>query len=243
MVFGGTYAPGSEGNDFAREMVNYLRTTLHEVHPVAVLFDLTALEYVWGDAIAGLAMPLMEQDKPLHFLPSAIVAAGPTALALKPLLEPRWALGLAGMKLFGARKEALAYLEKNVYRQQRTRAQQERDMAKHGFDTWPVVEATLRSAVFQSEGLGAGPAAALRQIPFLEIIWGLVALVRGHQVRFLYTYIAGGQYRVGYADQFVRSTSDAPRLFGRVPGETIYVRYNPEKPAVSVALAWDNPGR
>ena len=111
MVFGGTYAPVSGNTEFARDMVPYLRSTLNDVKPAGVLFDLTALDYVWGDGIVGLAWPLMEKDKPFRFLPSAIVATGQTALALKPLLEPLIPLGLAGMKLFGTRQEAVAYLQ------------------------------------------------------------------------------------------------------------------------------------
>ncbi len=242
VVFGGRYAPGSEGNEFAREMVRYLRTTLNKVQPAGVLFDLTMLDYVWGDAIGELAIPLMEKGRqgPPHFLPSAVVATGQTARALQPLLQPKFLLGVAGMGLFGTRKKAVRYLEKTIRRERRMAARKERKV-KWRYALWPVVDATLRSFGWQSEGLDAGPAAALHQFLPLEVIWVLVELAGAHRVRFLYTYSTGGRYYVGYANRFVWSTTNTARLFGKAPGETIRVRYNPEKPEVSVVLGEDNP--
>jgi hypothetical protein len=242
VVFGGRYAPGSEGNEFAREMVRYLRATLNEVQPAGVLFDLTMLDYVWGDAIGELAIPLMGKGRngPPHFLPSAVVATGQTAHALKPLLQPKFILGIAGVRLFGTRKKAVRYLEKTIGRGRRMAARKERK-AKWRYAMWPVVDATLRSSAWQSEGLDAGPAAALHQFLPLEVIWAPVELVGVHRVRFLYTYSAGGRYYVGYANRFVWSASDTAKLFGKAPGETIRVRYNPKKPEVSIVLAEDNP--
>lgn len=241
VVFGGTYAPGSEGNAFAREMVDYLRSILSDRKPAAVLFDLTALDYVWGDAIGGLAIPLMEKDEEsgTRFLPSAIVATGQTARALRPLLERRFVFGLAGTKLFGTRQEAVAYLE-TVRPRERRRQGQEPAAAKRLDGPWPVVEAILRSATLPSVGLDPGPAAALHYLVPLGIIWGLVELVRGHRVTFAYTYSVAGKYYVGYAHRFVRNTSAPLELFGRAVDETIHVRYNPEKPAFSEVRAEDN---
>ena len=242
VVFGGRYAPGSEGNEFAGEMAGYLRATLNDVQPAGVLFDLTMLDYVWGDAIGELAIPLMDEGQhgPPHFLPSAVVATGQTAHALKPLLQPNFVLGVAGVRLFGTRKKAVRYLEKTIERERRMAARKERKV-KWRYALWPVVDASLRSSASQSEGLDAGPAAALHQFLPLEVIWVLVELIGGQRVRFLYTYSAGGRYYVGYANRFVWSTTDTARLFGKAPGETIRVRYNPEKPEVSVVLAGDNP--
>lgn len=110
VVYGGKYLPGSEGNEFCLAMINFLRTVMTEAKPAAVLFDLTALDYVWGDAIAGLAMPLLEEGTDSRFRPSVIVATGTTAQALAPLVE-QTLLGLAGMRIFSARHEAIAHLQ------------------------------------------------------------------------------------------------------------------------------------
>ena len=121
VVFRGTYPPGSAGNEFANEMVRFLRSVLAETNPVAVLLDLTGVDYIWGDSIAGLALPLFEGGKgiaalprPGAAIPGAIVAIGRTASALKPLLEPLVLLGLASVRLFGSRQEAVAHLEQAV---------------------------------------------------------------------------------------------------------------------------------
>jgi hypothetical protein len=80
-----------------------------------------------------------------------------------------------------------------------------------------------------------------RLFPPLRLVWLLVETVRGHRVRFMYTYEAGRKYNVGYISRFVSSPSDAPKLFGRAPGETVFVRYDPQAPGTSVVLAEDNP--
>jgi GrpB-like predicted nucleotidyltransferase (UPF0157 family) len=111
IAFGGTYPPGSEGNDFARQMFEFVRTLVTETKPGAVVIDLSALDYVWGDAIGTLSIPLFGTGK--DFRPVAIVATGRTAKALRPLLEPRFALGLLPcMALFESRREAVERLER-----------------------------------------------------------------------------------------------------------------------------------
>lgn len=110
VAFSGIYLPGSQGNECGLAMIDFLRSVLAKTKLAGILFDLTALDYVWGDTIAGLAMPLFEKGK--GFRPSVIVATGRTARALGPLLEPRILLGLAGMKLFDSRDEALAHLQR-----------------------------------------------------------------------------------------------------------------------------------
>jgi hypothetical protein len=82
--------------------------------------------------------------------------------------------------------------------------------------------------------------ALFRLFPPLALVWVLVEIVRGHRVRFLYTYQAGGNYHAGYITQFLSSPGD-PRLFGRAPGETIFARYDPQAPGTSVVLAEGNP--
>ena len=108
--FGGVYSPDAAGVAFADAMIQSLRSALAETRAAGVVLDLTALDYVWGDTICGLAMPLLDKGK--GFRPAAIVAAGRTAKALEPLLAPNFLLGMAGMKLVRTREEALAHLER-----------------------------------------------------------------------------------------------------------------------------------
>lgn len=107
--FGGTYPPGSAGNDFAQWMVRCLRRVLAETGAAGVILDLSELDYSMGDAIGGLAAPLMEAG---CRRPAAIVANGSTARALEPLLAPNYILGVAGIKLFSTREDALARLRR-----------------------------------------------------------------------------------------------------------------------------------
>src|SRR5262245_46127175 len=94
VAFGGKYPPGSDGNGFAAEMVDYLRSVLAVSNASAILFDLRNLDYAWGDAICGLALALR---KDRVFRPSAIVAGDHAARALEPLVGPRTVFGIAGM--------------------------------------------------------------------------------------------------------------------------------------------------
>jgi len=110
VTFPGTYRPGSEGNDDAATMVAYLRYVLSATKPAAVIFDVRDLEYSWGDGIGGLALALFERST--SFCPSAIVAVGPTARSLQPLLDRPFAFGIAGTKMFGTVPEAIAHLER-----------------------------------------------------------------------------------------------------------------------------------
>lgn len=108
--FEGTYPPGSAGNEFAREMEQFVRSTLRETSANAVMLDLTELDYEWGDAIAGMAIPFLERRPTV--IPVAIVASPPTAAALRPLLVPNSAMGVAGFMMFDKHPEAIAHLEK-----------------------------------------------------------------------------------------------------------------------------------
>jgi hypothetical protein len=109
VAFFGKYPPGSDGNQCAAEMITYLRSVLNATAAAAILFDFRALDYTWGDAIGGLAWALRVDAA--TFLPSAIVATGPTARALEPLLGPKFIFGIAGTKMFGSMPEAVGYLE------------------------------------------------------------------------------------------------------------------------------------
>jgi hypothetical protein len=79
------------------------------VQPKGVIFDLLGLEYEWGNAICGLALPLVRKDR--SFRPSCIVAQGKTAAALRGLLLPSTIFGLAGTQLLESAEEALGLLE------------------------------------------------------------------------------------------------------------------------------------
>lgn len=107
--FGGLYPLGAEGVEFGRAMVGFLRSVLAETNAAGVIFDLTALEYVWGDGIGELGMALFEKGR--GFRPAAIVAMGGTAHALEPLCEPNLLLGIAGVKIVRTRDEARAQVE------------------------------------------------------------------------------------------------------------------------------------
>jgi len=115
VAFAGEYPPGSSGNEFARDMVSYLESTLGATNAAAVLFDFRNLDYTFGDAICALARPLRLATSRLR--PSAIVASGPTAHALEPLLGPNWLFGIVGTKMFSAMPEAIAYLEEMLARE------------------------------------------------------------------------------------------------------------------------------
>jgi hypothetical protein len=110
------------------------------------------------------------------------------------------------------------------------------------YSNWQVVKATLRSGVVRADDTGIALLDFMHHIfPPLAIITALVLWVRGHRADFLYTYAAMGKYYTGSARRFVRNIEQTPRLHGRAPGEAIFVRFDPDKPAVSIVLASDNP--
>lgn len=76
--------------------------------PSAVVFDLLDLEYRSGDAVCQLAGPLLREDGTV--LPAQLVAQGPTADAIAPLLEPGFLLGLAKVALTDSLDQALREL-------------------------------------------------------------------------------------------------------------------------------------
>jgi hypothetical protein len=106
--FRGLYPPGSLGDEHAHQMRDYLAAVVAEAEPAAALLDLTALEYEFGDALGGLALPLQTRAKGCR--PFCIVATGRTAEAVRPLVGPNWLIGILGGKLFETRQEAVAYL-------------------------------------------------------------------------------------------------------------------------------------
>ena len=86
------------------------RTSDHQA--AAVVFDLSDLVYVWGDAICGIVDPLHREAG--GFLPSCIVARGATAVALSGLVQPHTIFGLAGTALVERVGEALERLRVRI---------------------------------------------------------------------------------------------------------------------------------
>ncbi len=111
LVFDGYYPPGSKGNAIAHAMMEYTLDNFNRHSPKAILFDFTKLDYVWGDAICGVVMPLAAKrhEIPLSF-PTCVLANGRTHEALGPLFEKNVCFGLVGAKLFKDYAQAIEYL-------------------------------------------------------------------------------------------------------------------------------------
>lgn len=97
----GFYPPGSAGNEHARVMQNQVSNKINEIQPSAVLFDLSGLDYVWGDTICCLAVTTIQ-----HSLPSCIYATGRTATALEGIFS----IFKPHVKLFRDHENAIVYL-------------------------------------------------------------------------------------------------------------------------------------
>ena len=110
--FSGDYPPGSAANDVARAMETAVTKALREFAPVAVIFDLSNLRYVWGDAICTIFMPLRKRTRDFDFLPSCVVAQGETRKALTRLMAPNCVPGIAKSMLFPEIEQALEHLIK-----------------------------------------------------------------------------------------------------------------------------------
>jgi hypothetical protein len=107
---------------------------------------------------------------------------------------------------------------------------------------WPVVDATLRSGVIVFAGEGVALVHFLEHLLPIALVFVLPILaVRGHRANFLYTYVVKGKYYTGIATRFVRGKNGEPDLCGCIPNDPIRIRYNPEKPNLSVVLEVDNP--
>jgi hypothetical protein len=111
IAFRGTYPPGSAGNPMAAVMRQYVEEGLALHQPAAILFDLTQLDYVWGDAVSRIALPILQQRQIAPATcPVCVVAAGKTAEALKPLFAPTFFFGIARAQLAGSIDEGLRIL-------------------------------------------------------------------------------------------------------------------------------------
>jgi hypothetical protein len=106
----GDYPPGSVGNEAAQQMKTDVTNAVAEFSPVAVVFDLSELKYVWGDAIAGIFWALRRSSH--DFLLSAVVARGETRKALMDLLTQTRVLNIFHTDFFDGIDQALGYLDK-----------------------------------------------------------------------------------------------------------------------------------
>lgn len=106
--FRGFYPQGSLGNLHAELIRAYVSRVVGRVGPAAVLFDLTDLEYKWGDAIGTMVLPLRQKD--MTFTQFCLVAVGFTAVALRPLFATNFIFGAAGGKLFDSGRDAVTHL-------------------------------------------------------------------------------------------------------------------------------------
>jgi hypothetical protein len=110
IVFSGSYGEGSQGNPEAREMAAYVMAVVKNDRPAAILFNLTNLQYEFGDG--GIALPLMLNEKSV--IPACFVANGTTAQALQWFFQRDVIFGIAGFKLFPDREQGLAFLKERT---------------------------------------------------------------------------------------------------------------------------------
>lgn len=110
ICFEGKYPPGSLGNEHAQKMIDFARKRIEAEKPGAVLYNLRQLNYAWGDAIVGLARPLVDTEHKT-ILPACIYAEGGTAAALKALLP---AFVDYEVELFQDRDAALERLQERL---------------------------------------------------------------------------------------------------------------------------------
>ncbi|NNE09663.1 MAG: hypothetical protein HKN20_13970 [Gemmatimonadetes bacterium] len=108
--FGGAYPIGSMGNEAASSMKQYVKEIVAAENPAAVLFNLTRLDYEFGDAIMGIVKPLIDADRNVR--PICIHAAGNTALALAPFFGPGFLWGVLGIASCDTRAEGIEKLNK-----------------------------------------------------------------------------------------------------------------------------------
>jgi len=110
--FSGECPPGSAGNHVAGAMHLLVAKAVREFQPAGVIFDLSSLSYVRGDAISEIVMPLLRKDKGFAFVPNCVVAQGATAEALAPLMAPEFFFGIVRSQIFADVKQALDHLTK-----------------------------------------------------------------------------------------------------------------------------------
>jgi hypothetical protein len=109
---------------------------------------------------------------------------------------------------------------------------------------WPLVSATLLSATAHEDKAPFPLRKILEnEIGISALAGWLFNLINRSRIHFCYSYSAEGKIRTGFVNKFVRRRgTSAVRLYGKVVGEGIQVRYNPEKPEDSMVRAADNLG-
>jgi hypothetical protein len=111
--FSGDYPAGSAGNEVAREMEAVVTNAVAEFAPVAVVFDLSELDYTWGDAIAGIFWALRRDSG--DFLPSCVVAKEETGKALVDLVTQSQLSGVFKTDFSHEISQAMEHLAKRGF--------------------------------------------------------------------------------------------------------------------------------
>ena len=111
LSYRGIYPYGSKGNEIARFMSNYTLEAYRQYLPKAILFDLSDLDYEWGDAICGLVQVIIRERHELSLsIPTCVLAQGGTYESLKPLFESGFLFTYTGTELIAKRDVAISYL-------------------------------------------------------------------------------------------------------------------------------------
>lgn len=80
--------------------------------PAAVLFNVSNLQYEFGDAIGGIATPLIVKRK--SAIPACFIANGATAKALQWFFQEKMIFNLFGFRLFSDRERGIAFLKERI---------------------------------------------------------------------------------------------------------------------------------
>ena len=114
IAFAGRFGDGSHGNSDAKVMMAYVTRVVKNDRPTAVVFNLSNLQYEFGDAIGGIVFPLILKGKSV--IPACFVANGTTAKALQWFFQKNMIFGFAGFKLFSDRERGIAFLRARIKR-------------------------------------------------------------------------------------------------------------------------------
>ena len=111
VAFTGRFGIGAQGNSDANETMAHVTGVVKNDRPAAVLFNLSNLEYEFGDAIGAIAVPLIK-TKPVT--PACFVANGTTAQALQWFFQKDMIFGVFGFKLFSDREQGVVFLTQRI---------------------------------------------------------------------------------------------------------------------------------
>jgi len=113
IAFRGYFPPGSADTIEGKPTSQYVRQLAAKHCTAAVMFDLTGLDYVWGDSILSIVLPFWDRKFPVT-KPMCVVATGRTAEALQPFFDPLCIWGLLGVKFFDSLDDGLIYLKNRL---------------------------------------------------------------------------------------------------------------------------------